>query len=374
MSAPNACGDMSAPSACGGCLARPWLLSRLGGHLDLHRDRVEALLALSDRDLIAAVAGTHRSTIEHEYEQFDAARAREEAGAADLELVCRCHPDYPSTLAELEAPPAVLHVAGGYARLHRLLCDPPVAIVGSRDPSSYGKDVATTLARKLALVGFTVMSGMARGIDTAAHRGALELDRPTVAVLAGAAEVPYPASARRLHARIRLIGAVVSELPPGTRARRWMFPARNRLIAALSAMTVVVEGRSSSGSLITARFAKALGRPVGAVPGRITSPLAHGPHQLLRDGARLIERPEDVLETVYGPDSTHPWLTRPPVLSSLAPEAQALLDALAEGHGTAEALARAGLDAEHGLATLAALELAGRIRREAGGRYSVALA
>ncbi len=362
---------MSAPSACDGCLARPWLLSRLGGHLDLHRDRAEALLALGDRELIAAVSGTHRSTIERDYEQFDAARARTEAGARGLELICRCHADYPSTLAELEAPPAVLHVAGGFSRLDKVLHDPPVAIVGSREPSSYGRDVATTLARKLATVGLTVMSGMARGIDAAAHHGALELERPTVAVLAGAANVPYPASARRLHARIRTVGAVVSELPPGTRPRRWMFPARNRLIAALSAMTVVVEGRSSSGSLITARFAKALGRPVGAVPGRITSPLARGPHQLIRDGAHLIERAEDVLETVYGPDTRLPWLTSPP--SSLPSDAQALLDALAEGHGTAEALARAGLDAEAGLATLASLELAGRIRREAGGRYSVAL-
>jgi DNA processing protein len=283
-------------------------------------------------------------------------------------VLCRCGPGYPEGLWALAAPPAVLHVLGGLERLLALLAEPAVAIVGARGPSPYGVTVARSLGRGLAAAGLTVVSGMALGIDAAAHRGALDAAAPTVAVLAGAAETAYPASARALHRRIRAAGAIASELPPGTGSRRWMFPARNRIIAALSAMTVVVEARSRSGALLTAGHAGDLGRAVGAVPGRVTSPLSRGPHALLRAGARLVEGPEDVLEGLFGADAP----VRPR-RSGRALEAplQALLDALAEGHGTAAALVRAGLEAEGGLAALASLELSGRIRRAAGGRYSV---
>jgi DNA processing protein len=152
-----------------------------------------------------------------------------------------------------------------------------------------------------------------------------------------------------------------------------MFPARNRIIAALSAMTVVVEARARSGALLTAGHAAGLGRSLGAVPGRVTSPLTRGPHALLRAGARLVESPEDVLEELFGPEA--PAATRDRArrgaAPALEPPLQALLTALAEGHGTAAALAQAGLDADAGLAALASLELAGRIQHEAGGRYGV---
>ena len=156
----------------------------------------------------------------------------------------------------------MLHVVGELERFLALLSEPAVAIVGARRPSPYGVTVARSLGRGLGAAGVTVVSGMARGIDSAAHRGALDAviaptpgrrppgpqpEAPTIAVLAGAAEIPYPASARNLHGRIGAAGAIVSELPPGTTARRWMFPARNRIIAALSAMTVVVEARERSG-------------------------------------------------------------------------------------------------------------------------------
>ncbi|MGB9186356.1 MAG: DNA-processing protein DprA, partial [Solirubrobacteraceae bacterium] len=360
-----------AGEACDDCLARAWLLRRLAGHLDRARDRVEELLTLPDADLIAAVAGGRRSAVERERADFgpgQAGEARRRAAAAGLELLCRCRPLYPEGLRALAAPPAVLHFLGGRDRFLTLVSEPAVAVVGARRPSPYGASVARSLGRGLAAAGLTVVSGMALGIDGAAHRGALDagavlnagssgLAAATVAVLAGGAELPYPASAHALHRRLATEGAVVSELPPGTPARRWMFPARNRIIAALSAMTVVVEARAQSGALLTAGHAVGLARPLGAVPGRVTSPLTRGPHALLRAGARLVEGPEDVLEELFGPGAParvrEAWREGRPALE---PPLQALLDALAEGHGTAGALVRAGLDADAGLAALASLE------------------
>jgi DNA processing protein len=383
----SANADRRAGEACDDCLARAWLLSRVAGHLDQARDRVDELLTLTDPDLIAAVGGGQRAAIERDRTEFGAGEAQEARGraaAAGLELLCRCHAAYPEGLRELAAPPAVLHVLGGRDRFLTLVSEPAVAIVGARHPSPYGAAVARSLGRGLAAAGLTVVSGMALGIDGAAHRGALDADAAlnagasarrasTVAVLAGGAEIPYPASARALHRRLATEGVVVSELPPGTRVRRWMFPARNRIIAALSAMTVVVEARARSGALLTAGHAGGLGRALGAVPGRVTSPLTRGPHALLQAGARLVESPEDVLEELFGPEAPAAARNhaRRGVAPALEPPLQALLTALAEGHGTAAALVHAGLDADAGLAALASLELAGRIRREAGGRYGV---
>jgi DNA processing protein len=347
------------------------LLARLAGHLDRVRDRIQPLLELGSADLVAAVAGRQQAQIERELARFDAARARAGVRAAGLEPVCRCSEDYPSALADLSAPPAVLHLAAdrGMERLHALLGERPVAIVGARRASPYGLDVARALGRGLAAAGVTVVSGMATGIDTAAHQGALAAAPATVAVLPAGADRPYPPSARSLHRRIRQGGAVVSELPPATPVRRWMFPARNRIIAALSAMTVVVEARHGSGALLTAAVAADLGRPLGAVPGRITSPLAAGTHRLLRSGAQLIAGPQDVLDGLFGVGvrSAVPRRSQ----TTLAPDLRRLLDALAEGHDIATALSAAGLPGDRGLAALASLELAGQIRREPGGGFSV---
>jgi DNA processing protein len=356
-------------TACRACLTRAWLLQRLGGHLDLHRDRLAPLLTLPDRELITAVGGRQRAALMREHAAFDPGPARTRAKDAGVRVLCRCRPGYPPRLLDLDAPPAVLHIAGQ----SRAPTRPAVAIVGARRPSPYGLDMARALARGAAAAGVTVISGLALGIDAAAHAGALGAEGPTVAVLAAGAERAYPARHHRLYARIFETGTIVSELPPQTSARRWMFPARNRLIAALADLVIVVEARERSGALVTARHASELGRAVGTVPGRVTSPLARGPHGLLKGGARLIEGPGDILDVLFDAGSSEPArapATRP-ARPALTDDLQALLDALAEGHPTPSALIRAGLEAETGLAALAALELAGRIRREAGGRYSV---
>lgn len=365
---PNCRGGVGVSRACDRCLTRAWLLAAVAGHLDQARGRIELLLALSDAELIAAVGGRRADELGRRIERFDAGAARGRAREAGLEPICRCDPAYPPRLVALAGPPAVLHVAGGLDRFLALAGGDPVAIVGARRASRYGLEVARSLGRGVACTGVTVISGMALGIDSVAHAGALSVDGPTIAVLPGSAHRPYPASGQALHRRIVASGVAVSELPPGVAVRRWMFPARNRIIAGLAAMTVVVEGSERSGALLTAAFARGLERPVGAVPGRITSPLGAGPNALLARGALLVRGPQDVLDALFGAGVRVALADQraPP-----SPELRGLLGAIADGHDTAGALARAGVAPDEGLAALAELELAGYIRREPGGRFAV---
>jgi DNA processing protein len=219
----------------------------------------------------------------------------------------------------------------------------------------------------------SVVSGLALGIDSAAHSGALEGAAPPVAVLAGGAERPYPASKRHLHAAVRAAGAVVSEMPPGVGIHRWAFVARNRLIAALARVVVVVEATERSGSLTTADLAAELGRTVAAVPGRVTCAGAAGTNGLIRDGAVLARGVADVLDAlaeitgatyVRGPTAAHP---------DLDPALRDLLDAIGAGHSTLPMLAATGFEARAVLAGLGELEALGLVRRGFGGRYQVAL-
>ncbi len=359
---------MSDRRACDRCLKRTWLLARLSGHLDQARGRVEEVLELADMELLAALAGARRGAVAAEYERVQPVALRHRATAAGLEPICRCDPRYPQRLLALSSPPSVLHVGGGLDRFLEVLSGEPVAIVGARRGSGYGLEVARSLGRGLGSAGVSVVSGMAIGIDSAAHAGALDAASPTVAVLPGGAEQPYPPGKRSLYNRIREAGAVVSELPPGTAVRRWMFPARNRIIAGLSAATVVVEARERSGALLTAARASELGRALGAVPGRVTSPLAAGPHRLLARGATIVRGPQDVLDLLFGRGArTAPATAR----AALTDDLEAVLQKISDGHDTIAALARAGLPADQTLSVLSALELAGYIKREAGGRYMV---
>lgn len=362
----------AASAACPRCLARAWLLVRLAGHLERVRGRILPVLALDDQELIAAVAGEGAAEVSEQLVRFDPVAALKRNHAAGVDAICRHHHSYPRALRSLEAPPAVLHIAGrGAEELGRVEACQPVAIVGSRRASAYGLQLAGSLGRGLAGAGVPVVSGMALGIDSAAHAGALEARGVTVAVLASGAERAYPSSKCRLYERICAEGVVVSELPPGAGTWKWAFPARNRLVAALAVMTIVVEAGGRSGALITAGLAGDLGRAVGAVPGRVTSAGAAGPNALIAGGAHLITDPQDVLDFVFGAGArTAPSRTR----AELTPALQHLLGEIAGGNDTAAALERAGVEPERGLAALAALELAGYVVREPGGRFTVTTA
>lgn len=200
-------------------------------------------------------------------------------------------PDYPPLLRRAGSPPLALFVAGDPT----LLWHPTVAVVGSRGPTAGGRDNARAFSRALATAGFAVGSGLAAGVDRAAHEAALEAGGLTVAVLGTGPDVPYPQEHAGLMARIAAAGAVVSEHPPGTAARREHFPSRNRILAGLSLGTLVIEAAARSGALITARLAADAGRDVFAVPGSIHNPMARGCHRLIRDGAALVESADEVI-------------------------------------------------------------------------------
>ena len=360
--------DADGDRACDRCLSRPWLLGALSGHLDRQRAKLHDLLELSSDRLIAALGGSLRPALERQLDHFDAQSVRWRALDAGLELICRCDPGYPGRLAGLASAPAVLYVAGGLGRFLELAGTDTVAVVGARRASPYGTDVARSLSRGLAGTGVPVVSGMAFGIDSAAHTGALACEGPTIAVLPGPADAPYPRSRSGLYRKLLGAGVAVSELPPGIPTRRWMFPARNRIIAAVASMTVVVEAGPRSGALLTAACAQELGRPVGAVPGRVTSSQATGPNRLLAEGARVIRDAQDALDALFGAGArVASRETRP----KLDQDESALLRAIAEGRDTAAALSRAGIAPAQGLVALASLELSGYIRRGPGGRFAV---
>ena len=226
--------------------------------------------------------------------------------APDMALLARCRdwlsepghhllgwhePDYPPLLRRISSPPLALFVAGDPARLWH----PMLAVVGSRSPTAGGRDNAYDFAHALAESGLCVASGLAAGIDTAAHEGALAAGGLTVAVLGTGPDVAFPRGNAGLMARIPTQGAVVSEHPPGTGPRKEHFPSRNRILAGLSLGILVVEAAERSGALITARQAVEAGREVFAMPGSIHNPLSRGCHQLLREGAGLIERAPEVV-------------------------------------------------------------------------------
>ena len=269
--------------------------------------------------------------------------------------------EFPELLREIHDPPRVLYLRG--AGEVELLARPAIAIVGARACSPYGSQVARMLGRELAGAGLVVVSGLARGVDGEAHRGALEAEGVTVAVLGCGIDRDYPAAHTQLARRICERGLVVSEYEPGVEPAPWRFPARNRIIAGLTAATVIVEARERSGALITADFALEDGREVFAVPGEITGSLATGTNRLLRQGATPLTSAADVFE-VYGLGAGP--AVQPPTLGEAATR---VLDRLVESSATADELARAtGFDAGPLAAALAELELAGLVG-EADGRY-----
>lgn len=265
----------------------------------------------------------------------------------------RADSGYPAALLDCPSAPSRIWLRGDAS----LLARPCVAIVGTRTATAYGERVAHELARTLAMAGACVVSGLARGIDAAAHRGALEVDGATVAVLGTGVDVVYPRGHARLQAIIAERGLLVSELAPPNAAHGGSFPKRNRIIAALARVTVVVEAGVKSGALITAAQALELGRTVAAVPGPIDIPQAQGSNELLRDGAMPITSIADAV-TLLGLDV--------PLHRADLPEGgteRLLWDALAAGPADLDTLcARATLPAHEGMAAVSALEMRGLIQ------------
>ena len=267
-----------------------------------------------------------------------------------IRTITRRGPGYPPLLSELHDPPATLFVRG---EADALLTQ-GVAVVGARSCSAYGAQVARSLARELASAGLVVVSGLARGVDGEAHRGALEGGGRTVAVLGCGIDRDYPRSHAELARRIIASGAVVSEYPPGVEPAPWRFPARNRIIAGLSLATVVVEARERSGALITADFALELGREVFAVPGEITSGLSTGTNDLLRQGAAPLTSVRDLFEALG--IETEPAAGA----SSVSDAALAVLSILGDGAcGADELTIASGLSSAEVAAALVELELGG---------------
>ncbi|MEM5384537.1 DNA-processing protein DprA [Paraburkholderia phymatum] len=315
-------------------------------------------------------------------EQFDTVRAwREQPGNA---LVTLDDPAYPPALLTMPDPPPLLYVKGRIELLHAR----GVAVVGSRSATPQGLEDAARFARTLSDAGLAVVSGLALGIDGAAHRGALQGRGSTIAVIGTGADIVYPPSHQALAQQIAERGAIISEWPLGTPARSAHFPQRNRLIAGLVSGVLIVEAAMRSGSLITARLANEMGRDVFAIPGSIHAPLARGCHRMIKQGAKLVETPEDVLEELglAIPPAPAPVPTRrlraltqmPSADESargegdvgLTAEARCLLDALGHSPATLEILAeRTEMDDTLLQSTLLRLELAGELCALPGGRY-----
>ncbi|MFO1320871.1 MAG: DNA-processing protein DprA [Burkholderiales bacterium] len=306
----------------------------------------------------SARASWHAGADEHEVQ-----RAIEWVTHTGHHIVTLDDPRYPKPLLQTADPPALLYVRGDVDLLDR----PMIAIVGSRNASPAGAETARTFASALSAAGLTVVSGLALGIDSAAHRGGLEAKGSTVAVTGTGPDLVYPARNRSLAHDIAASGAIVTEFPLGTPPQSSNFPRRNRIISGLCRGVLVVEAALRSGSLTTARLAAEQGREVMAIPGSIHSPVSRGCHSLIKQGAKLVESAEDVLEEL-GWSTADAGSSRTPATDE--PPHDPLLHALGFDVCDLETLAaRLGAPAQDVMARLLTLELEGRIAALPGGRY-----
>lgn len=315
---------------------------------DVGRIAYDNLIAAFCDAVHALHAGISQSVASEAYARADLMIDR--AAARDLVLVAESDADYPATLRELDDPPPVLWRRGSWD----VLCDPVVAVVGTRRATPYGHRMTREIAGALARAGATIVSGMALGIDAVAHKAALDAGGRTVAVLGTGADVAYPRGHVALHREIGARGLVLSELPPGARSHGGSFPKRNRIIAALARLTIVVEAPVASGALITARQALDLGRDVAAVPGPIDSPQSQGTNEYIRDGAHPITSVADAL-TLAG------LSPKPRAAPEMDDETEVRIwSALADGAASLDELcARAALPVTRCLTAVTRLELRG---------------
>ncbi|HEY7806659.1 MAG TPA: DNA-processing protein DprA [Croceibacterium sp.] len=285
--------------------------------------------------------------------------------------------DYPALLREIEGAPPILMARGDTA----LTCRPCVAIVGARNASAAAVKLARDFAAGLAEAGFAVVSGLARGIDGAAHRGALSIPGPaTIGVIASGIDIAYPPEHRELQEQVAQQGLLLAEQPPGTEPRGSHFPSRNRIIAGLAAGTLVVEAAPKSGSLITARLSAEAGREVMAIPGSPLEARAQGCNQLIREGAVLVQTPEDVVELLSSFDGTPRSTFREPVPAGWDAAPEEFADAepadvagllTMAPVGVDELIRQSGATAAEVQMALLELEISGRLQRHAAGRVSL---
>ncbi|MEN9888554.1 MAG: hypothetical protein RL559_591 [Pseudomonadota bacterium] len=293
-----------------------------------------------------------------------------QAAPGERAIVALGDADYPAPLLHTADPPCLLYAMGRVAQLQHLQAEHNLAIVGSRNPTPQGRLNAQAFARSLAQAGLTIVSGLALGVDGAAHEGALEGAAPgrlaTIAVVGTGLDRVYPRQHLALAQRLLAQGLILSEYALGTPPLSANFPRRNRILSGLSQGTLVVEAAPESGSLITARLALEQGREVFAIPGSIHSPQSKGCHALIRQGAKLVESAQDVLEELRTPD---PFAQVPLALQAPAPEPRLLALLGAEPTGLDALQARSGMDTATLQAELLALELAGHVARLPGARF-----
>ncbi|MDE3069727.1 MAG: DNA-processing protein DprA [Acidobacteriota bacterium] len=420
------------PSACGACLRRSRLLWSLGARLDVHHydaGQLAQLMELPDRELLAALGLEHGETPDAPCrgepghasgppgkeggERASACRHhRESAGAFGAGWFGRTRLETGDTCASASgrqgAPgescwgaPAVLHMAGDLDRLVLNSRMPVVSIVGTRRPTDYGAEVARRLGYELAGTGLNVLCGFADGVGSAALWGALGAGSGLACgVMLGGVTVCSPAFKRDLNRALQREGCAISELPPTARPRRWCYAARSRLLAGLADLVVVVEAECRRSDLMAAALALSIGRPVAAVPGRVTSPASCGTNDLLKEGVALVRDATDVLDSLAALGTTPTGRTAPSSADPAAkartpsrgvqtgsaprdarsaprltpghdrrPELRALLAAVADGADTLERLSARGLQGAKTIEGLAELELSGALRRGDGGRY-----
>ena len=340
----------------------------------------KAVFKARPAELAAAGAGPKRVKAIRGFSDWQGVRRMlEDTERAGMKAVTLGSPAYPPMLAQIADPPPVLYMRGGIGEEDLYA----IGIVGTRTPTPYGLAQAENLAAELASKGFTIVSGLARGIDTAAHMGALKAGGRSIGVMGSGLDVPYPRENVLLMGRLAASGAVISELPPGAAPNRENFPRRNRIISALSLGVLVVEAGKGSGSLITAGCALEQGKEVFSMPGNISSAVSHGTNELIKKGARVVTGADDIIEELAPvlkgflkldakKKEAQSAAPAQPVCPSLSPDERLVIGALGPAARHIDEIAReVGFDAPRIMGVLLTLELKGVVRQGAGKKFFI---
>jgi DNA processing protein len=355
--------------ACNACLRRGWLLAKLAGPLDYRcrdRERLLDALALSDDELICALGGSRRGELARTYAALAADQLHDGDATQRPQAICRHRARFPAGL-RFASGPRSLWVTPDQARLDELARRPVVALLGSRRASDYGMEVGRALGRGLAAAGVAVAALAREGICAAALSGALQANGAVLCAVPCGVDVATPGVAASVRNRIGSRGCVLAEVPCGTPVRLWAQAASERMVVGLAQLTILVEAEDSRRELAPARLAQALQRPLGAVPGRVTSTLSTGTNALIDAGAKLVRGPHDALELL----GLCAPLSAPchHAGTALEPELRLVLEEVSAGRDTPDVLVRDDRPLSAVLHALSVLELRDLLVRADGGRY-----